>query len=114
MLLRRMPPVIQSVRSESLTYLEDLALYDLASAVREAGRARREGIFIEAGCALGGSAIVIATTKEPHRPFHVYDVFGMPPPTESDGPEVHERYRVVAGGGSERLARKSRLHVVAR
>ena len=43
------------------------------------------GIFVEAGCALGGSTIVIAHAKEQERPLRVYDVFDMiPPPTAED------------------------------
>ena len=83
---RRPPSVIRSVRSESLTYLNKAALMDLFDQVRLAEQHRRAGILIEAGCALGGSAIVMASAKSRTRPFYVYDVFGMiPPPSENDG-----------------------------
>jgi hypothetical protein len=62
------------------------------------------GIFIEAGCALGGSAILLGSLKSDARPFRVYDVFGMiPPPEQEDPPEVHERYRVIVEGKSDGL-----------
>jgi asparagine synthase (glutamine-hydrolysing) len=60
------------------------------------------GDFLETGVALGGSAIVIAGRLSGDRCFHGYDVFGMiPPPSESDPPEVHDRYAVIAAGESE-------------
>jgi asparagine synthase (glutamine-hydrolysing) len=41
----------------------------------------------------------MAAAKAPERPMKVYDVFGMiPPPTEHDGPDVHERYRKISQG----------------
>ena len=65
----------------------------------ETERAGRPGLIIEAGTARGGSAIVMAAAKAPERPMKVYDVFGMiPPPTEDDGPDVHERYRKITAG----------------
>ena len=55
--------------------------------------------MIEAGTALGGSAIVMAAAKAPERPMKVYDVFGMiPAPGEQDGDDVHERYATIAAG----------------
>ncbi len=102
LLTRALPPVIRSVRAESLTYLDDTALEDLYNEVRALETEGRDGILIEAGCALGGSAIVIATAKSPQRPFFVYDVFDMiPAPSEHDDPDVHERYDVIRSGQSE-------------
>ena len=75
-----------------------------ASTSRSAGL---PGLVIEAGTARGGSAIVMAAAKAPERPMKVYDVFGMiPPPTERDGADVHERYEKIAGG--ERQGRRRR------
>ena len=37
------------------------------------------GDFVEAGIALGGSAIVLARLMGADRRFHGYDVFGMDP-----------------------------------
>lgn len=99
---RPVHPVVASVRAESLTYLDNAALNNLYKQVSEIERQGRKGILIEAGCALGGSAIVIATAKSKERPFYVYDVFGMiPPPTEQDGDDVHARYEVIQSGQSE-------------
>ena len=99
-----LPPAIEEaiaqVREEHLTYLKR----------RQPARARRGGarrrarrafpaLFVEAGTARGGSAIVMAAAKSPERPMKVYDVFGMiPPPTERDGADVHERYAKIAAG----------------
>ena len=88
---------IKRVRQEKLTYLDVSALADLCERVAQVQRDGREGIIIEAGCALGGSAVVIAAVKEPSRPFYVYDLFGMiPPPSERDGRDAHERYALIA------------------
>jgi O-methyltransferase len=94
--------VIAAVRAESLTYLSQGDLGALASVAMEADRASRPGLIIEAGTALGGSAIVLAAAKSPERPMKVYDVFGMiPEPSESDGPDVHKRYERIKAGGAK-------------
>ena len=99
-----LPPIVRAVRADSLTYLEHAALLDLYDAVRDIEKHRRDGILIEAGCALGGSAIVIASAKSPAREFHVYDVFGMiPPPSTHDDQDVQDRYAVISSGRSKGL-----------
>ena len=93
--------LLSRIRASKLTYLSDEKLASLANtcdAIEEEGL---PGIFIEAGCALGGSAILIATLKTTERPFLVYDVFGMiPPPTKEDTQDVHDRYRTILEGKS--------------
>jgi len=99
-----LPPIVRAVRADSLTYLDHAALDDLFERVRAIEKHNREGILIEAGCALGGSAIVIATAKSTQRPFFVYDVFGMiPPPSDNDDADVQERYAVIRSGQSSGL-----------
>ena len=92
------PPVeetIARVRREHLTYLQEDNLRELAAMVIDAV----PGLVIEAGTALGGSAIVMAAAKAPDRPMKVYDVFGtIPPPGSHDGPDVHRRYATIAAG----------------
>jgi len=96
--------LIARIRSENLTYLSARRLSSIANTCREIEGAQLPGIFIEAGCALGGSTILIASTKETLRPLSVYDVFGMiPPPTKEDTEEVHERYRTICQGKSKGL-----------
>ena len=94
--------IIEQVRAEHLTYLKDQHLRDLASIVVDLESRPLEGVLIEAGTARGGSAIVIGAAKSPARPLKVYDVFGMiPPPTDRDGADVHQRYEKIAGGGAK-------------
>jgi asparagine synthase (glutamine-hydrolysing) len=91
--------VIRRVMQHRLSYLEQGALMDLAAPVLENERTQVPGALIEAGCALGGSALVIAAAKSRERPFIVYDTFEMiPPPSENDGEDVQQRYRAITGG----------------
>jgi hypothetical protein len=98
-----LPPAVERTiaraRKERLTYLKPEHLRTLAAAVADAERRQLPGLIIEAGTARGGSAIVMAAAKAPERPMKVYDVFGMiPPPSEHDGPDVHERYAKITAG----------------
>jgi hypothetical protein len=93
--------LLSRVRASKLTYLSDRKLASLANTCSAIEEENLPGVFIEAGCALGGSAILIASLKDPRRPFLVYDVFGMiPPPTEEDTQDVHDRYRTIVEGKS--------------
>jgi hypothetical protein len=93
--------LLARIRSSKLTYLSDRKLASLANTCSAIEEARLPGAFIEAGCALGGSAILIATVKDSERPFFVYDVFGMiPPPTAEDTRDVHDRYQTIVEGNS--------------
>jgi Macrocin-O-methyltransferase (TylF) len=93
--------LIDEIRSKKLTYLSDRRLFSLLNTCRATEESNLPGIFLEAGCALGGSAILIATTKNDERPFFIYDVFGMiPPPTKEDTQDVHDRYRTIVEGKS--------------
>lgn len=93
---------IQAVRADRLTYLERDALRDLWRRVAEIERSGTDGAIVEAGCALGGSAVVLAAAKSRGRPLEVYDVFGMiPPPSEIDGDDVKERYETIVAGASD-------------
>jgi asparagine synthase (glutamine-hydrolysing) len=97
----RAPSIRARVIAEGLTYLSPPALDDLHRTVQSIERQRLPGMFIEAGCALGGSALVVTAAKRPERPFDVYDVFGMiPPPGEKDGADVHRRYDDIRAGRS--------------
>ncbi len=100
-------PIIDTVLANSLTYLGRDALNDLFEQVTRLENDYVNGILIEAGCALGGSAIVIATAKAKSRPFYVYDVFGMiPPPSEQDGKDIHERYKTIQSGKSKGIGKR--------
>jgi asparagine synthase (glutamine-hydrolysing) len=94
--------VVESVRSQHLSYLERDALVDLADAAEDLDRDGIEGMILEAGTARGGSALVLAAAKSAGRPLYLYDTFGMiPPPSERDSADVHERYEVIASGQAE-------------
>ncbi len=93
-----------SVDQEGLSYLGEAALLDLAQAALSIENEKLPGIFIETGCALGGSSIVIAAAKAPERKLNCYDVFAMiPPPSCADGEDVHKRYATIVSGRSEGL-----------
>ena len=95
-------PTIGEVLKRSLTYLDTQALNDLFTECRRLEDDAVEGAFVEAGCALGGSAIVIASAKAPARDLKIYDVFGtIPAPSELDGADVHDRYRSIVRGQAE-------------
>lgn len=94
--------IIRAVQAQRLTYLEANALFDLRARTQEIEAKGIVGSVIEAGCALGGSAIVLAASKRPQRSMFVYDVFGMiPPPSEKDGADVTTRYAEISSGGAE-------------
>ena len=98
-------PVAREVRRRRLTYLDYEAMADLERAVRRLEAGRVPGIIVEAGCALGGSTVVLGMAKRPDRPLRVYDVFGMiPPPSEVDGADIHARYQTVVRGESPGIA----------
>lgn len=93
--------LIQRVKRKHLTYLTNERLTHIAKTSKQIEAQGIEGMFIEAGCALGGSAILISVLKNKMRDFRVYDVFGMiPPPTEKDPEEVHKRYQTISAGKS--------------
>lgn len=95
----RVEAAIAQTFSEHLSYLKKSNLRELAAMVIDAELSARAGLIIEAGTALGGSAIVMAAAKAPERPMKVFDLFGMiPPPGEHDGPDVHVRYETISSG----------------
>ena len=96
--------LIATVREANLTYCGKPKLENLARAARAVVNDGVPGDFLEAGVALGGSAIVLAQLKEPTRSLYLYDVFEMiPPPGSQDGPDAHERYAAIVSGRSQGL-----------
>lgn len=95
--------VIVSVIRQKLTYLNPEALWDIYCAVEKCDKLDLGGRIMEAGCALGGSAIVMSAAKNPNRILEVYDVFGqIPPPAEGkDGDDAIERFEVIEAGDSK-------------
>lgn len=95
----RLFQLIYGVRRRGLTYLGYGALLDLCQRVQELEHRPLEGALVEAGTALGGSAVMMAAVKEPTRPFFVFDAFGLiPAPSVKDGDDVHERYENILSG----------------
>jgi asparagine synthase (glutamine-hydrolysing) len=93
--------VVAAVRAARLTYLRPGKLAGICTTVDRLRRTGVAGDYIEAGCALGGSAIVIGTLRPPEAEFRIHDVFGMiPPPTAEDPPEVIARYETILAGKS--------------
>ncbi|WP_127480224.1 TylF/MycF/NovP-related O-methyltransferase [Nocardioides pantholopis] len=95
---------IERVRREKLSFLRADQLRNLATLVRDLDATGVPGAIVEAGTARGGSGIVLAAAKARERPMKVYDVFGMiPPPSEHDGTDVHERYQAITAGQAKGL-----------
>jgi hypothetical protein len=91
--------VIYKVKSQRISYKSFEELSEVYNIVQKLEASGISGDYIEAGCALGGSAIVISAAKNSDRRFHLYDTFEMiPPPSEKDGADVHERYEVITQG----------------
>ena len=94
--------LIKQVISRHLSYLGKEALTELTVAVNATETANVKGAIVEAGCALGGSSIVIGRTKKEDRDFYVYDVFGtIPSPGEQDPAVAHQRYKEIIEGKSD-------------
>jgi O-methyltransferase len=98
---RRLSRVSREVKRERLTYLSWEKLANLEWCAETVRRDAVPGDVVEAGVALGGSAIVLAKHLTPERALDGYDVFGMiPPPSERDGADSHERYQRIESGES--------------
>ena len=90
--------------TNGLSYLGIVALQELMQAVLTYEILGLQGIIVETGCALGGSAIGITGAKSKTRELRCYDVFDMmPPPSQQDGADVHARYDEIVSGKSAGL-----------
>jgi asparagine synthase (glutamine-hydrolysing) len=97
-------PLGKQIIQQRLTYLSSGAMLNLKKAVEEVEANNIPGIFVETGCALGGSTILLGKTKSTKRKLNVYDVFGMiPPPSEMDGQDIQNRYEEIKSGNSKGL-----------
>lgn len=94
--------VVEEIKARKLTYLSNSKLESVINAVRGITENNIHGVFVETGCALGGSAILISKLKEDVRPLRIYDVFGMiPAPTEEDTADVQKRFEEIQQGKSK-------------
>jgi hypothetical protein len=93
---------IENVRQRKLTYVSTAGLLDLAWAAQDLDRRGLQGDIIEAGTALGGSAVVLVLSKDNGRVLRAYDTFGLiPEPTSLDGRDVQNRYKTIIEGKAE-------------
>lgn len=98
----RISDISEQVKLTHLTYLSYQKIINLEDCIRDISRNNVPGSLIEAGVALGGSAIIIASLKPQDREFHGYDVFEMiPPPSEKDDERAKARYEVIRDGKSQ-------------
>jgi asparagine synthase (glutamine-hydrolysing) len=96
--------VLDRVRAARLSFLSADNLGMLAKLVTEIEQSGRAGAIVEAGTALGGSAIAMAAAKSASRPMYLYDVFAtIPEPGERDGRDVHRRYSQIVSGAAKGL-----------
>lgn len=93
--------LIKKIRKSRLTYLSETKLTSIVLSLKHINKNNINGIVIEAGCALGGSSILISSFKRKKIKFQVFDVFEMiPPPTQEDDKQVHKRYDTIVNGKS--------------
>ncbi|MBL8750960.1 MAG: class I SAM-dependent methyltransferase [Planctomycetes bacterium] len=95
---------IAEVRAANLSYCGPPKLENVAEAALAVRAANVRGSWLEAGVALGGSAILLGRLKPRGVPLDLYDVFGMiPPPGAGDGEDAHRRYAEIVSGASKGL-----------
>ncbi len=97
-----LPPLARRIRAEHLTYLSTKKLQSLVDLLKVVDEEAVDGGYVEAGVAMGGSAILLATAAKGRSiTFDGYDLFSqIPAPSENDPAEVHERYQVISQGES--------------
>jgi len=96
--------LIERVHVAGLSYIGQEGLLDLYTTGIALEECAVPGVFVECGCALGGSSIILAIAKAKSRPLFLYDVFGMiPEPGDEDGAKAQDRYSVIRSGESEGL-----------
>lgn len=91
--------LVGNVSQNGLTYLDKYAINNLICAIKKIRRKDIHGIWVEAGTALGGSAMIIASLMDPDQRLHLFDTFTIiPPPNSKDGDDVHQRYKEIIEG----------------
>ena len=95
---------IKKVYGDYKSFLSPAKLAKLAFYIQKQEKQNLDGVFVEFGCALGGSSSIISCLKEQCRKFFVYDVFGMiPPPTEFDSSASFRRHSEIVSGSANGL-----------
>lgn len=96
--------LIADIRGANLSYCGRPKLENIAEAVLLVRSDNVPGDYLEAGVALGGSAILLGRLKPAEVHLDLYDVFGLiPPPGENDGEDAHRRYKEIRSGESAGL-----------
>lgn len=97
--------VVEKVLEGRLTSIDKAALCELAQAAMDIEYEGLEGDFLQAGCGLGGAAIVLAHAKRRSRFLAVHDPFGaaMPAGRQGSDAETRARRELSAHGADERL-----------
>lgn len=96
--------LIAEIRAANLSYCGRPKLENIAEAAQRVIEDRVPGGYLEAGVALGGSAILLGRLKPADVSLDLYDVFGMiPPPGDNDGEDAHKRYEEISSGASAGL-----------
>ena len=100
--------LIRQIRKDKLTYLDISALTDISKAVVQIEKEEKKGSLIEAGVALGGSALILALSKKQQRSLYLFDAFEtIPPPSERDGEDAHDRYKTIISGQAKGIKGES-------
>jgi hypothetical protein len=100
--------IISRIRDDNLSYCGKPKLENIAEAVIAVRQAGVHGSFLEAGVALGGSAILLGKIKPKDAPLALYDTFSMiPAPGKNDGEDAHKRYEEIRSGQSAGLGGKT-------
>jgi predicted O-methyltransferase YrrM len=95
---------IADIRAARLSYCGTPKLENIAQALQRVRHDKVPGRYIEAGVALGGSALLLGLLKPERVALDLYDVFSMiPPPGDNDGDDAHQRYDVIRSGNSSGL-----------
>lgn len=95
---------IADIRAAKLSYCGPPKLENIAEALLRVRGENVPGRYVEAGVALGGSAILLGLLKPADVPLDLFDVFAMiPPPGVNDGEDAHRRYDEIRSGASAGL-----------
>ncbi|PQO23094.1 asparagine synthase [Rhodobacteraceae bacterium WD3A24] len=94
----------REIKGAKLSFVSPRKFRRLSEALTIAGAAKAPGLYLEAGVALGGTAIYIGRLKPAGAPLALFDVFGMiPPPGDEDPQESHARFAQIAAGEAQGL-----------
>ena len=99
-----MQRTIADIRAAKLSYCGPPKLENITEALLRVRSENVPGRYVEAGVALGGSAILLGLLKPADVPLDLFDVFAMiPPPGANDGEDAHRRYDEIRSGASAGL-----------